>query len=70
MISSYIWSTVAYGREDWTINREVRNKINAFECWVYRIALKTNWKDRKNGDRNAFTQFYCKEESCILWTYL
>ena len=46
MIRSYIWSVVTYGSEAWTINKEVRDKIIAFECWVYRRVLKISWKDR------------------------
>ena len=46
IIRSYIWSVVTYGSEAWTINKEVRDKINAFECWVYRRVLKISWKDR------------------------
>ena len=46
MIRSYIWSVVTYGSEAWTSNKEKRNKINAFQCWVYRRVLKIGWKDK------------------------
>ena len=46
MIRSYIWSVATYGSEVWTNNKEVRDKINAFECWVDCRVLKISWKDR------------------------
>ena len=46
MIRNYIWSVVSYGSEAWTINKDIGNKINSFELWVYRRILKVNWKNR------------------------
>ena len=37
---------VTYGSEAWTINKEILNKINAFECWIYRRVLKISWTDK------------------------
>ena len=71
MIHSYIRSVVTYGSEAWTINKEVKNKINAFECWIYGMVLKISWKDRvsnnevldRMGMKHAFTKFCCKEKT-------
>ena len=49
MIRRYIWSVVTYGSEAWTISKEVRKKINAFEFWIYRRVLTISWKDRANN---------------------
>ena len=49
MIRNYIWSVVTHGSEAWTINKEIRNKIKAFEFWIYRRVLKISWKDRVNN---------------------
>ena len=73
-IRSYIWSVVTYGSEAWTINKEVQNKINAFECWIYCRVLKISWKDmvrnKKVLDRMGINmhlaKFYCKEKNCVL----
>ena len=46
MIRSYIWSVVKYDSEAWTINKEIPNKIDAFE--VLKI-LKNSWKDKVNN---------------------
>ena len=46
MIRSYIWSVVTYGSEAWTINKEIRNNSNAFDCWIYCRVLKIRWTDK------------------------
>ena len=53
IIRSYIWSVVTYDNEAWTINKEIRNMIDAFECWIYRRVLKIRWKAKVS-----------KKESC------
>ena len=50
MIRNYVWSVVTYGSEAWTIYKEIRNKISAFECWVYSGVLKISWKDRVSNE--------------------
>lgn len=40
---------VIYGSEAWTINKEIRNKIDGFEVWIYRRILKISWKDKVNN---------------------
>ena len=46
VIRSYNCSVVSYGSEARTINKEIRNKTNSFDLWVYRRILKISWKDR------------------------
>ena len=36
MIKCYVWSTLLYGCETWTLTVELEHKINAFEMWMYR----------------------------------
>ena len=42
----YIWSTLLYSSETWTLGTNIINRINAFEMWVYRRILKISWRDR------------------------
>ena len=39
----YVWSTLLYGAETWTISKRMEKKINAFEMWVYRRMLRIQW---------------------------
>lgn len=42
----YIWSTVLYGAEAWTLKTTSINKLEAFEMWCYRRILKIPWTDK------------------------
>lgn len=49
-IKTYIWSIALYGCETWTIGKTDRRKIEAFEMWCYRRALKISWTQRKTNE--------------------
>ena len=40
LIKCYVWSTMLYGAETWTLNKEAEKRIEAFEMWVFRRTLK------------------------------
>ena len=50
MIHSSIWSVVALGSKVWTIDKEIWNKINSFEAWIYHRILEISWKDRVSNE--------------------
>ena len=39
----YIWSTLLYGVETWTLCKETERKLEAFEMWCFRRMLKISW---------------------------
>ena len=43
LIRTYVWSSLLYGAESWTIDKEMEKKINATEMWCYRRMLKVSW---------------------------
>ena len=43
LLNSYIFSTLTYGCEEWTIGREPARRIIAFETWCYCRLLKISW---------------------------
>ena len=44
-------NTVVQNGSPWTINKEIRDELSAFEMWCYRKMLRVSWKDRvKNED--------------------
>ena len=45
-VKSYVWSTLMYGCEAWTINKNMVKRIEAAEMWFYRRMLKISWSDR------------------------
>ena len=47
----YIWSTLLYGAETWTLTKVTSNRLEAFEMWLYRRMLRISWKEHKtNGE--------------------
>ena len=47
VLTCYIYSVLKYGCESWTITKEIRRRIEAFEMWCYRRILKVScWRDR------------------------
>ena len=43
-------SVFTYGRETWTINKDIENKINAFEMWIFRKVANVKWSDRVTNE--------------------
>ncbi|KAG1682988.1 Myelin transcription factor 1-like protein [Nymphon striatum] len=41
----------SYGSENWTYNKEITNKIRAFEYWTYRRILKISWTERITNEK-------------------
>ena len=49
-MKTYVWSTLTYGSEAWTLNKNMKNKINAAEMWFYRRMLKIPWTARVTNE--------------------
>ena len=45
MFKCYVFPTVLYGMEGFTLTQSMENKISAFEMWVYGIMLRISWRD-------------------------
>ena len=45
MLKTYIWSTLLYGCESWTLSQKLKRNIEAAEMWFYRRILKISYKD-------------------------
>ena len=45
-IKYYIWPTLFYGAETWTITKSLLSRLDAFEMWVYRRVLKISWTEK------------------------
>ena len=43
-------SVFTYGCETWTINKDIENKINAFEMWIFRKVANVKWSDRVTNE--------------------
>ena len=50
LIKCYVWSTMLYGAETWTLNKEAEKRIEAFEMWVFRRILKIPWTAKMKNE--------------------
>ena len=50
VIKRYIWSTLLYGCESWTLTQETRKRLEAMEMWCWRRMLKFSWTERKTNE--------------------
>ena len=46
----YIWSTLLYGAETWTLSKATVKKLEAFEMLTYRRIMKISWKEYKSNE--------------------
>ena len=46
ILQCYVWSTLLYGAETWTITKVMKTCIEAFELWGYRRMLKISWTEK------------------------
>ena len=50
VLKCYIWSTLLYGCETWTISGDMIKKLEALETWFYRRMLIISWKENVTNE--------------------
>ena len=45
ILQCYIWSTLLYGCETWTLTKTMGRKLEAFDMWAYRRMLRVSWTE-------------------------
>ena len=51
IMKSTIWSVALYGAETWTVTKDHRNKLEAFEMWLWRRMLKISWTEKVSNQQ-------------------
>lgn len=46
VIKCYIYPTLLYGAETWTMNKDLEDRIAALEMWLYRKMGRISWKQK------------------------
>ena len=64
IIKCYIYSTLMYGSETWTLNKHIDDRIDVFEICVYRRTGRTSWKEKKTN-KEVLTTLNMKKELLI-----
>ena len=50
LVKCYVWSVMLYGCETWTMGRKDKDRINAFEMWVWRRLERVKWVDKVRNE--------------------
>ena len=50
IIQAYVWSTLLYGCETWTITTRNMTKLQSFEMWAYLKMMKISWREKKTNE--------------------
>jgi hypothetical protein len=50
LIKCYIYPILLYGSETWTTNKNLEDRINAFEMWIFRRIGRISWKERLTNE--------------------
>ena len=48
-VKTYVWSTLLYGCETWTVSKEMEGRLEAMEMWCWRRMLKVSWMQRRSN---------------------
>jgi hypothetical protein len=65
LVKCYIWSSVLYGAETWTLWKKNQKELESFQMWRWRKMEKISWTDHV---RNEAVFYRIKEERNILHT--
>src|SRR5215470_6270344 len=49
-VKCYVWSTLLYGCESWTLRKTDVNRIQAEEMWFWRRLLRVSWIERISNE--------------------
>ena len=50
LVKCYVWSVLMYGSEAWTMGKRERDRIEAFEMWVWRRMEKIRWVNKVKNE--------------------
>ena len=50
LAKTLVWPVMMYGSEVWTLRKEDKRRIEAFEMWVWRRMMKVSWTERKTNE--------------------
>ena len=49
LVKALVFPIVLYGSETWTMGKNERKKVDAFELWCWRRILRVSWMERKTN---------------------
>ena len=78
VIKIIVWSVALYGSETWMLRKKERDKLEAFEMWMWRNMMKISWQEHKTneyvlqtvGERRKITGNDNGKKEKVAWTYI
>ena len=70
-----VWPVALYGCETWTLRNEEKDKLEAFEMWLWRKLQNVNWSDRRsrrgfnNAESSSSSSAFNVHLECVRTTY-
>ena len=49
-MKTYVWSTLLYGVESWTVTETMGKRLEAMEMWCWRKMMKIPWTARRTNE--------------------
>ena len=76
MVKCLVWPVALYGCETWTMKDVERDRLEAFEMWIWRRMEKISYQDRKTneevltaaGEEEKFNGDSLEEKEELDWT--
>ena len=50
LVKCYVWNVLLYGCEAWQMRQKDRERLEAFEMWIWRKMLRVTWQDKIRND--------------------
>src|SRR4029077_12930684 len=51
LVKTLVWPVVLHGCETWTMRKEEKNRLNAFQMWMWRRMGKVSWMDKRTNEQ-------------------
>ena len=68
LVKAMVFPMVMYGCESWTVKKDERRRIDAFELWCWRKLLRVPWTARRSNQSWVFFgRNDAKAETPVLW---
>jgi len=63
LLKCYVWSTLLYGCEGWTISNTMKTRLEATELWFLRRMMRISWTDKLTNEAVYYLKQIHREAS-------
>ena len=48
-VKTYVFSTLLYGCEAWTVSKDMEQRLEAMKMWCWRRMMRVSWTERRSN---------------------